>query len=79
MDFDAVWQRSVGRVNESIRQDDYERFMNLLNQTDVSVNSPDNRGYTPCHLACLTSNPYRYLVELLKFGKRASSLSKQVF
>lgn len=68
MDFDAVWERSVSELNHSIREDNYEQFLSLLEQS-VSINSPDNRGYQPIHLCTSTSNPYRYLVELVKFGK----------
>lgn len=68
MDFDAVWRQSVNQLNQSIIDDNYDEFLNLLQQ-DVSINSPDNRGYLPIHLCCLTINPYPYLIELLKFGK----------
>lgn len=71
MDFDAVWQRSFGRVNQAIREDNYDLFLEYLTEDDISVNSPDNRGYQPIHIACLqTSNPNRYLFELLKFGNK---------
>ena len=67
MDFDAAWERSFGELNRSIREDNYEQFRSLLEQ-NVSVNSPDNRGYLPIHFCASTANPAQYLVELVKFG-----------
>ena len=75
MDFDAVWSQAVNQLNASIIDDNYEQFLILLKQ-NVSVNSPDNRGYLPIHLAVSTSNPHQYLIELLKFGNYYLPLSK---